>query len=72
MVGRGTDVRAYGVSHERLGVAAYVSLEQWFDRVRERPATVRAYALAKEVNTAPVVSGETRSVLFDQDATTVR
>ncbi|MEO6744297.1 MAG: glutathione S-transferase N-terminal domain-containing protein [Caldimonas sp.] len=50
----------------------FPALEKWFARVRERPATLRAYARAKEVNTAPVVSGATRSVLFDQDATTVR
>ncbi|MDQ6679367.1 MAG: glutathione S-transferase N-terminal domain-containing protein [Pseudomonadota bacterium] len=62
------------VPHERQRqhLQDFPALEQWFDRVRERPATVRAYARAKEVNTAPVVSGETRSVLFDQDATTVR
>ena len=62
------------VPHERQRqrLQDFPALEQWFDRVRDRPATVRAYARAKEVNTAPVVSGETRSVLFDQDANTVR
>ena len=62
------------VPHERQRqkLQDFPALEKWFDRVRERPATVRAYERAKEVNTAPVVSGETRSVLFDQDATTVR
>lgn len=62
------------VPHERQRqrLLDFPTLEQWFDRVRERPATHRAYARAKEVNTAPVVSGETRSVLFDQAATTVR
>ncbi len=62
------------VPHERQRqrLQEFPALEKWFDRVRERPATIRAYARAKEVNTAPVVSGETRSVLFDQDATTVR
>ena len=62
------------VPHERQRqrLQDFPALEKWFASVRERPATVRAYARANEVNTAPVVSGETRSVLFDQDATTVR
>lgn len=62
------------VPHERQRqrLQDFPALEKWFARVHERPATLRAYARAKEVNTAPVVSGETRSVLFDQDATTVR
>ncbi len=62
------------VPHERQRqrLRDFPALEKWFARVHERPATVRAYARAKEVNTAPVVSGATRSVLFDQDATTVR
>ena len=62
------------VPHERQRqrLEDFPALEKWFARVRERPATVRAYARAKEVNTALVVSSATRSVLFDQDATTVR
>ncbi len=70
------DVACYPwvVPHERQRqhLQDFPALKAWFERVRERPATVRAYARAKEVNTAPVVTGETRSVLFNQDATTVR
>ncbi len=43
-----------------------------FVPVRDRPATVRAYQKAKEINTAPVVDAVSRSVLFGQDAHTVR
>ncbi len=62
------------VPHERQRqrLADFPALAAWFDRVRERAGTVRAYARAKDMNTAPVVSGETRSVLFNQDAATVR
>jgi GST-like protein len=44
----------------------------WFERIKQRPATERAYARAKEVSTAPVVDEESRKVLFGQSATTVR
>ena len=62
------------VPHERQRqtMTDFPALAKWFERVRERPGTERAYARAKEVNSAPVVSSETRSVLFNQDAATVR
>jgi GST-like protein len=44
----------------------------WFERIKQRPATERAYARAKEVSTAPVVDEESRKVLFGQSAATVR
>jgi GSH-dependent disulfide-bond oxidoreductase len=47
-------------------------LAAWFERVRRRPGTERAYAVAEQVNTAPVVDEEARRVLFGQDASSVR
>ncbi|MEA2808115.1 MAG: GSH-dependent disulfide-bond oxidoreductase, partial [Rhodospirillaceae bacterium] len=38
------------------------------ETIRERPAVVRAYELAKEINVQPTVSDESRSVLFGQTA----
>jgi len=62
------------VPHERQGqnLDDFPQLKRWFSAIRERPATQRAYALAKEINPAPVVSEEARRVLFGQDASTVR
>jgi GST-like protein len=62
------------VPHERQGMKLndFPDLKAWFERVRDRPATVRAYALAKTVNTAPVVSEEAKRLLFGQDASTIR
>jgi GST-like protein len=46
-------------------------LQRWFERVRARPATERAYAVAKGINTAPTVDDAAKKVLFGQDASTI-
>jgi GSH-dependent disulfide-bond oxidoreductase len=40
----------------------------WFEAMREREAVKRAYARAKEINTAPIVSEESKKILFGQTA----
>ncbi len=45
-------------------------LRRWFDAIRARPATVRAYARADEINKQPTVTDESRKVLFGQSAKT--
>ncbi len=46
-------------------------LKRWFEAIRARPATVRAYERANEVNTQPTVSEEAKKVLFGQSASTL-
>ncbi len=62
------------VPHTRQGqnLDEFPQLKRWFDSIRQRPATERAYALAKEINPTPVMTDEAKRVLFGQDATTVR
>lgn len=45
-------------------------LKRWFEAVGARPATIRAYAVAKKVNPtdAPTVNEESKKILFGQKA----
>ncbi|AVS67775.1 thiol:disulfide oxidoreductase [Paracidovorax avenae] len=62
------------VPHERQrqDLKDFPHLAQWFARIQARPATARAYDLAKTINTAPTVDEDAKKVLFGQDAGTVR
>jgi GSH-dependent disulfide-bond oxidoreductase len=46
-------------------------LKRWFEAIRARPATIRAYEKAQEVNTQPTVSEESKDILFGQTASTL-
>ena len=47
-------------------------LKRWFETIRSRPAVVRAYDRAKEINGQPtVMSEESKRVLFGQTAASV-
>lgn len=62
------------VPYESQGqtLAAFPHLKRWFEAIRVRPATQRAYAKAAEINTAPLpLDEETRKLLFSQTAANV-
>jgi GST-like protein len=62
------------VPYERQGqkLEDFPHLKRWFEAIKARPATQRAYARAKEFQTLPPNSEEARKVLFGQSAATVR
>ena len=62
------------VPHQKQGqdLDDFPQLRRWFAAIGERPATQRAYALAKEINPSPVMSEDAKRILFGQDAKTVR
>lgn len=68
------DMAAYPwiVPHERQQqkLEDFPHLKRWFETIRERPATVRAYAIAKQVNpdNKPTVDEESKKILFGQTA----
>ena len=46
----------------------FPNLKRWFELIEARPAVERAYRLANEINTAPTVTEESKSLLFGQTA----
>jgi GST-like protein len=61
------------VPHEAQGqnLDDFPHLKRWFEAIKARPATERAYALAATINVQPSVPDEeTRRVLFGQTAKT--
>ena len=64
------------VPHERQGqnLDDFPHVKRWFNAIQARPATVRAYARAQEVNpdSKPTVDQASRQHLFGQDASTVK
>jgi GSH-dependent disulfide-bond oxidoreductase len=71
------DIAAYPwiVPHERQqqNLADFPHLKRWFEAIRARPATERAYARAREINTVATVNdAQSRQVLFGQTASAVR
>ena len=72
------DIASYPwiVPYERLGQSLddFPNLKRWFETIRERPATVRAYESARQINPNPpgVRTEEERKVLFGQTSASVK
>jgi len=70
------DIASYPwiVPHERQGqnLDDFPHLKRWYTEIGERPATMRAYAKAREINTQPTVTEEAKKILFGQTARAAR
>jgi GST-like protein len=69
------DMAAYPwiVPHEAQGqnLSDFPHLKRWFEAIKSRPATLRAYARGAEINPNPTVNEESRKILFGQTAKTI-
>jgi GSH-dependent disulfide-bond oxidoreductase len=66
------DMAAYPwvVPHEAQGqnLDDFPNLKRWFEAIKARPATVRAYERGAAINSNPTVDEESRKILFGQTA----
>ncbi|MDE8349098.1 MAG: glutathione binding-like protein [Acidocella sp.] len=53
---------------QQQNIDDFPHLKRWFLAIAERPAVVRAYEIAKEINASPTVTPESRAHLFGQVA----
>ena len=69
------DMAAYPwvVPHEAQGqnLDDFPHLKRWFESIKNRPATIRAYERGAAINAQPTVDEESRKILFGQTATSV-
>lgn len=49
----------------------FIHVRRWFNAIRERPATMRAYARGEPYSAQPAVTEEGKKLLFGQTATSV-
>jgi GST-like protein len=57
---------------QRQSLDDFPHLKRWFNEIRERPATVRAYELAKEISSQNVMTEDAKKILFGQTASVVK
>ena len=67
------DIAAYPwivpYERQRQKLEDFPHLKRWFETIKARPATIRAYEKAKAINTRPSIHDEvSRKILFGQTA----
>ena len=53
---------------QQQNIEDFPHLRRWFETIRDRPATVRAYEIGEKYRTGPTITEESRKVLFGQTA----
>lgn len=64
----------WAVSHERQSISLndFPHVKDWFQRIKDRPATARAYQRAEEFKNVGLSMEEARNTLFNQDKNTLK
>jgi GST-like protein len=69
------DMAAYPwiVPHEAQGqnLEEFPHLKRWFETIKNRAATLRAYERGAAISSTPTVDEESRKILFGQTARTI-
>lgn len=70
------DIAAYPwiVPYERQSqnLEDFPHLKRWFETIKARPATIRAYEKAEALKTQPLDPDKSRDFLFNQSAKTIQ
>lgn len=53
-------------------ICDFPNLQRWYEMIKARPATVRAYRIAEEINPPDTFDDKAKEILFNQDASTVK
>jgi GSH-dependent disulfide-bond oxidoreductase len=56
---------------QQQNINEFPNVKRWLNAIRDRPATIRAYARAEPYSNRPAVTEESRKVLFGQTAASV-
>lgn len=58
--------------HQQQNIEDFPNLQTWLERIRERPAVIRAYEQAKPFAGQPTITEESKKILFGQTAANLK
>ena len=62
------------VSHQKQSqdLNDFPHLKRWFETIKTRPATIKAYQISEKINPPKTFTDEEKALLFKQDASTIK